>query len=420
MNWEERKREKKLPPPEFLNDRNHPHHEAAPFYTEDLTAYEYQEAHLASLTDPRNNLREQQRAGPARVLRKSEEIEKEFKELKEKFVTLEAELGNARAKMSLLEKDNEKLQEILSCTNGERRSAVFELEIERLAEESERKARRIENLEKNLKSEKGRFGQEVSELRNQVKQLRDLGVMQVHSEKKNEFQELFEENQRLKYQICMLEKERSGILKQHQEDLYEQENYYKELLESQMTIEKPVEYTEDPEEIEKSQSEDLISPQELLVDHEFNKVPSPVYMKYEEFTEENLDQEAPSKNSQEFPTEIQSNPEEEVEELTNSPLPMKLTGLTSLFDSVPDFSNADAYDFLSAKPEPNFFASEFPQDHAENSISPSSQVKNWFTQEPEELYSQSYTPDENPSDFFNHLPDSAPSAFLTTPRSLFD
>ena len=73
MHAEERKREKRLPPPagELIGDRGHAHRDAAPFYIEDQAFYDFQEAHLASLAlDARNYPNE--RTGQSAPVRKIE------------------------------------------------------------------------------------------------------------------------------------------------------------------------------------------------------------------------------------------------------------------------------------------------------------------------------------------------------------
>ena len=238
MNWEERKREKRLPAPtnESQGEKNHPLHEAAPFYTEDLTSYDYQEAHLASLTtDPRSISSHDNRSGQNQQVKKPP-TSKEMQDLKEKCAYLDAELQNNRIKLSLLAKENEKLQEDLNNAQSERKNNIIVLELERLLEENELKNKQSEYLEKTLKLERVKFNQDLHDLRIQLKQLKeihqkDLITSNNTKEKNEEIQDLLEENKILRQKIINLEREKDENIKTHIEELEEQRIFYEKELE---------------------------------------------------------------------------------------------------------------------------------------------------------------------------------------------
>ena len=486
MHAEERKREKRLPPPagELIGDRGHAHRDAAPFYIEDQAFYDFQEAHLASLAlDTRNHPNE--RTGQSAPVRKINPNEhKEVAEHKEKCLFLEAELQNTKIKMGILETENEKLQEGLNTAQSDRKNYVLQLEIERLQEENETLAKQSEYLEKTLKLERVKFSQDLRDLRNQLKEFRDLNFLASSREHSSEINETLEENHKLKLQVINLEREKSEILRKHREELKEKEIYHAKLLENRdieeqvymkaNTQEKYQErrpfhdpldelpqfseakqhYTleklaENDEEVIKS----LDIHQKRYMNMDVHEDREPLYVKSDDDEEIQEPKEEPdqggfmlsnqfdSPSSEKYVDYDRDNYSEEVEEVINlsdnerkveiPESPNRNQGLNALFDSIPQTEVVDNFGFASGKGQVlNLFDEKLEESDNQAGLFPPSQTGNWFDQEPEELYSHTqnnYTANEeenlyNAEDFFSHLGDHNPgtSTFQTIPRSLFD
>ena len=456
MHSEERKREKRLPPPvgEFQGERGHAHRDAAPFYIEDQAFYDFQEAHLASLAlDARSHLND--RAGQTLPARKANPPEhKEIAELKEKYLFIEAELQNAKTKMGILEKDNEKLQEDLNVAQSERRNCVFQLELERLQEENKVLVKQSEYLEKTMKLERVKFNKDLNDLRNQLKQLRDLNVPAISRDQGSEIHENLEENNKLKLQIIRLEGEKSEILRKHREEMRDKEIYYTKLLEMRDIEEQEYEKVNTQEKYQPRgsfhDSLDDELPQfsdgkqhhisEKLEDYDEEAKFQDIYQKKYVNTDTHEDREAlyvksdddeviqeskespyqvgfilssqfESQSSEKYVEYDRDNSSEEVEqalsfsdnekkeEITESPIINQ--GLNALFDTVPETQVRDNFGFQSVQAGKNLISNLFDEklEEADNdpNIFPPSQTGNWFNQEPEELYSHTqfnYTTNE--------------------------
>ena len=440
MHREERKRDKRLPPPggEIQNIRNNPHHEAAPFYTEDLVSYDNQENYGQHLIlDPRsssNLIRINEDLGPWDSYKPDH---KEIQNLKEKCAILDAELQHSKAKLSFFERENEKLQEALNESISDRRTSVLELETKRLIEENEIKSKQNESLERTLKIERVKFCKDLDEIKNQIKSLKEnyQDSKPVFYEKNEEVDELREENKNLKFQIESLQDDIRQMSEKHQEELEEQYTYFQQLLEDKNNEEQAV------LQIEKENSEEKKS--ETSEKSEKNQI----FAYNEVKTEVKIEEKQESFSSNEYFKQIDDTYKPKIEEtgletlvpdkktmstISQSvfqepdPVPIRIKNqdLTSLFDSAPTDENA-SMGFPSIFNNPTnqisgLFDSKVETIDLDEEIS-EEKPTNWFTAEPKAFdYTAQNDDIENATNFFSSLGDQQSNKFQSIPRSLFD
>ena len=226
MNWEERKRDRKLPAP--ANESKLQSHEAAPYYTEDPFMQEVLESHIQPNDFSYRRPQESQYSSHSRG------DSKQLQELKEKNVFLESQLHSTKLKLLHLERENEKLQQEVNESSYSRKSSILELEIQSLQSGLDIKGKQCESLEKALKTERSKFLCELNELKAKLKTLNERFSDKskiVSSQSEFEALELREENKKLKSKVNLLQQELKESSEKYELELIDQENFYKKLLE---------------------------------------------------------------------------------------------------------------------------------------------------------------------------------------------
>ena len=165
MNWEERKRERKPPAPS--SDYKPSGHEAAPYYTEDLTFLDSHDTN--SFPSDFNSRRPED---PQHTESHVQDL-RFLQDLKEKCAFLESQLHNSKLKLSHIEKDNEKLREELSQALSNRKFFLLEQELASCKGQLDIKTKQVETLEKALRAERSKYSQELHEFKGQMRTLKE-------------------------------------------------------------------------------------------------------------------------------------------------------------------------------------------------------------------------------------------------------
>ena len=432
MNWEERKRERKPPAPS--SDYKPSGHEAAPYYTEDLTFLDSHDTN--SFPSDFNSRRPEDPQHTESHIQDTHFLQ----ELKEKCAFLESQLHNSKLKLSHIEKDNEKLHEELSQALSNRKNFLLEQELAIYKGQLDIKTKQVETLEKALRAERSKYSQELQDFKSQMRSLKEnysieKRTVTVNEDNEYELKETKEENRNLKAKIKALEQEKNKIIEKYENDLQEQYNYFKELLEEKNST---IENHEKSENFEKSSE---------VKSEEFQEHPE----KSEEF-QENFGKSEEFQETYEKSVEKKSEEKKSVEDLTDQEQDLQI------YDTVPETYFNQPSDpaqhfwtdaptqisdfFSSEKPEKlgQFFESdENPPLFNENQnlfevfeqkkpySSKSSSKSPEIVENPLDFFEQSkpgpinsnlFSNEENPTDFFSNL--HPVSNYQTIPSNLFD
>lgn len=270
MNWEERKRDRKLPAP--ANESKLQSHEAAPYYTEDPFMQEVLESHIQPNDFSYRRPQESQYSSHSRG------DSKHMQELKEKNVFLESQLHSTKLKLLHLERENEKLQQEVNESSYSRKSSILELEIQSLQSGLDIKGKQCESLEKALKTERSKFLSELNELKSKLKTLNERFSDKskiVSSQSEFEVLELREENKKLKSKVNHLQQELKENTEKYELELIDQETYYKKLLEEKEELQENLYFTQIPKknEIQDAKQKKLPDLNENFQDLDFHRSP---------------------------------------------------------------------------------------------------------------------------------------------------